>query len=117
MGWPYEPVLPASPVRTKFHRFLKRVVELVMQVANGLASAHEKEITHRDIKPANIMITEDGFVKIVDFGLAKLGDSTKITKSGMAMGTPAYMSPEQVKGTQVDHRSDIWSLGIILMNW
>jgi len=92
---------------------LKRVVELVLQVANGLASAHEKEITHRDIKPANIMITEDGFVKIVDFGLAKLGDSTKITKSGMAMGTPAYMSPEQVKGTQVDHRSDIWSLGII----
>ncbi|MCH8021158.1 serine/threonine protein kinase, partial [candidate division KSB1 bacterium] len=93
---------------------LKRVIELVLQVANGLASAHEKEITHRDIKPANIMITEDGFVKIVDFGLAKLGDSTKITKSGMAMGTPAYMSPEQVKGTQVDHRSDIWSLGIIL---
>ncbi|TDI98510.1 MAG: serine/threonine protein kinase, partial [Caldithrix sp.] len=93
---------------------LKRVIELVLQIANGLASAHEKEITHRDIKPANIMITEDGFVKIVDFGLAKLGDSTKITKSGMAMGTPAYMSPEQVKGTQVDHRSDIWSLGIIL---
>lgn len=93
---------------------LKRVIELVLQVANGLASAHEKEITHRDIKPANVMITEDGFVKIVDFGLAKLGDSTKITKSGMAMGTPAYMSPEQVKGTQVDHRSDIWSLGIIL---
>ena len=93
---------------------LKRVIELVLQIANGLASAHEKEITHRDIKPANIMITEDGFVKIVDFGLAKLGDSTKITKSGLAMGTPAYMSPEQVKGTQVDHRSDIWSLGIIL---
>ncbi len=93
---------------------LKRVIDLVLQVANGLASAHEKEITHRDIKPANIMITEDGFVKIVDFGLAKLGDSTKITKSGMAMGTPAYMSPEQVKGTQIDHRSDIWSLGIIL---
>ena len=92
---------------------LKRVIELVLQVANGLASAHEKEITHRDIKPANIMITEDGFVKIVDFGLAKLGDSTKITKSGMVMGTPSYMSPEQVKGTQVDHRSDIWSLGII----
>lgn len=91
----------------------KQAIELVLQVANGLATAHDKEIIHRDIKPANIIITKEGFVKIVDFGLAKLGDTTKITKSGTSMGTPAYMAPEQVKGMQVDHRCDLWSLGII----
>ncbi|MFQ5641084.1 MAG: protein kinase, partial [bacterium] len=93
---------------------LEEAFGLVLQVANGLAAAHEKGIVHRDIKPANIIITKEGFVKIVDFGLAKLGDSTRITKSGTSMGTPAFMSPEQVKGIQVDHRSDIWSLGVIL---
>ncbi|MFQ5674896.1 MAG: protein kinase, partial [bacterium] len=90
-----------------------KAIELVLQIANGLATAHEKGIIHRDIKPANIIITTEGFVKIVDFGLAKLDDSTRLTKSGTAMGTPAYMSPEQAKGKQVDHKSDIWALGVI----
>ncbi len=86
----------------------------VQQIANGLAEAHSQGIIHRDIKPANILITKEGYVKIVDFGLAKLGGATQITKSGTSMGTPAYMSPEQVKGLKIDHRADIWALGVIL---
>ena len=93
---------------------LEEALNLVIQIANGLAVAHEKGIVHRDIKPSNIMITKEGFVKIVDFGLAKLAGATKITKTGKTMGTPNYMSPEQVKGLEVDHCSDIWSLGVIL---
>ena len=89
-------------------------IDLAVQIARGLAKAHSKDIVHRDIKPANILLTEDGQVKIVDFGLAKLGGQTKLTKTGMTMGTIAYMSPEQTQGTNVDHRTDIWSLGIVL---
>ncbi len=93
---------------------IEEVINLIIQIANGLVKAHEEGIVHRDIKPANIIITEEGFVKIVDFGLAKLGGATRITKAGTSMGTPAYMSPEQVRGQDIDHRSDIWSLGVIL---
>ena len=89
-------------------------VEIVAHVAYGLMTAHDKGIVHRDVKPPNIIVTNEGFVKIVDFGLAKLGGATRITKEGTSMGTPAYMSPEQVKGLEVDHRTDIWSLGLIL---
>jgi len=93
---------------------LDEVVEIAIQVASGLSKAHEKGIIHRDIKPGNIFITNDGLAKIVDFGLAKLGGRTKLTRTGMAPGTVAYMSPEQLKGGDVDHRADIWALGVVL---
>ncbi len=89
-------------------------IDIAMQTAQGLARAHEAGITHRDIKPANLMITNRGEVKIVDFGLAKLVGRTQLTKAGMTVGTVAYMSPEQTRGTEVDHRTDIWALGVVL---
>jgi serine/threonine protein kinase len=89
-------------------------IDIVIQVAEGLSKAHEAGMVHRDIKPANVMITSDGVVKIVDFGLAKLAGQTKVTKTGTTVGTVAYMSPEQAAGQDVDHRSDIFSLGVVL---
>jgi serine/threonine protein kinase len=87
---------------------------MVIDIASGIAKAHEQGITHRDLKPSNIIITKDGAVKIVDFGLAKLASNTKITKTGTTVGTLAYMAPEQIKGHEVDHRCDIWALGVTL---
>jgi len=85
-----------------------------IQIASGLARAHEASIVHRDIKPANIMITNRKEVRIVDFGLAKLADRSKITKTGSTLGTIAYMSPEQARGDMVGFTSDVWSLGVLL---
>ncbi|NIM18691.1 MAG: protein kinase [Candidatus Latescibacteria bacterium] len=85
-----------------------------MQVARGLAKAHGEGIVHRDIKPGNVIVTPEGQAKVVDFGLAKLATQTRITRTGMAVGTVAYMSPEQAQGQEVDHRTDIWSLGAML---
>jgi len=93
---------------------LETAIQIVCEIADGLHEAHQKEIVHRDIKPANIMITARGTVKIMDFGLAKLRGQTKLTKSGTTLGTVAYMSPEQARNQDVDHRTDIWSLGVIL---
>ena len=93
---------------------IKEVIDVAIQVAQGLAKAQEKDIIHRDIKPANIIVTNDGIAKIVDFGLAKLSGQTKLTKKGSTLGTVAYMSPEQAQGEDVDHRTDIWSLGVVL---
>lgn len=84
------------------------------QIASGIASAHEKGIIHRDIKPGNIMVTHDGLVKILDFGLAKLANKDGSTTSGRALGTLSYISPEQAIGKKVDHLTDIWSLGVVL---
>jgi len=104
----------------------RRAIDYALQIANGLAAAHEKGIVHRDLKPDNIFITNDGRVKILDFGLAKLtqldGDQVQTdvptrrvnTDPGVVMGTVGYMSPEQLKGRQVDQRSDIFSFGAIL---
>jgi len=93
---------------------LEDSIDIATQIAEGLAKAHTKEIVHRDIKPANIMTTEDGEVKIIDFGLAKLTGQSKLTMAGMTLGTVAYMSPQQTQGTSVDHRTDIWALGVVL---
>jgi len=92
----------------------EETIDIVKQVTRGLAKAHQKDIVHRDIKPANLIVTDDGVVKIVDFGLAKLTGQTKLTKTGSTLGTAAYMSPEQSRGEDVDHRTDIWSFGVVL---
>jgi serine/threonine protein kinase/Tfp pilus assembly protein PilF len=93
---------------------IEEAIEIAIQIAQGLTKAHEKKIVHRDIKPANITLTADGVVKILDFGLAKLSSQTKLTKESTTLGTVSYMSPEQAKGEDVDYRTDIWSLGVIL---
>ncbi len=90
------------------------VINIAIQIAEGLEAAHKKGIIHRDIKSQNIMITNEGKVKIMDFGLAKIGKGTQVTKIGSTVGTIAYMSPEQAKGDEVDHRTDIWSFGVVL---
>ena len=89
-------------------------MDITKQIANGLAKAHSNNIIHRDIKPGNIVVTNDGIVKILDFGLAKLTGSARVTMTGAAVGTVTYMSPEQAIGREVDHRCDIWSLGVTL---
>jgi serine/threonine protein kinase/ABC-type sugar transport system substrate-binding protein len=93
----------------------ERVLELFTQIAQGLAYAHSKGVVHRDLKPSNILLDDDGNTYLTDFGLAKiLGKEADITHSGNVVGTPAYMSPEQLKGDTLDHRADIYGLGIIL---
>jgi len=101
---------------------LRKAIQYGVQIAHGLAAAHEKGVIHRDLKPDNVFITKDGRVKIVDFGLAKLvptqaaptHHSPTLTEPGVVLGTAGYMSPEQVRGLTVDHRSDIFTFGAIL---
>ncbi len=94
---------------------IEQIKDISIQICEGLHEAHSKGITHRDIKPENILIDGTGKVKIVDFGLAKIKNASKeITKEGATLGTIKYMSPEQIRNQKVDHRSDIWSFGVIL---
>lgn len=89
-------------------------LDIAIQIATGLAQAHEKGIVHRDINPSNIIVQENGTVKIIDFGLTKLLSGERLTQTGTAKGTVPYMSPEQAKGEVVDHLTDIWALGVVL---
>lgn len=93
---------------------LDKIVNYAYQIVSGLQTAHENGIVHRDIKATNIMLTDKGDIKIMDFGLAKFSDQTKLTKEGSTLGTIAYMSPEQTQGATVDYRSDFFSLGVLL---
>ncbi|MBI2620361.1 MAG: protein kinase [Ignavibacteriales bacterium] len=93
---------------------VREALDFATQLADGLAHAHARGIVHRDLKTDNVMITAEGKVKITDFGLAKLKGATKVTKTGSTVGTAAYMSPEQARGDDVDHRSDIFSFGVVL---
>ncbi|MCR4298310.1 MAG: serine/threonine protein kinase [Gallionella sp.] len=93
---------------------VEQALDIVAQVAQGLAYAHEHEIVHRDVKPSNIMVVRDGHVKVTDFGIARMASSSVRTQTGMVLGSPKYMSPEQVMGKAIDQRSDIFSLGVML---
>jgi TolB-like protein len=117
-GQPLDRVIPDAGLP------VARILEIAAAIADALAAAHDKSIVHRDLKPANVMVADDGRVKVLDFGLAKdVGASGEAdatltsagnTGYGVVMGTPAYMSPEQVAGRVVDHRSDIFSLGVLI---
>lgn len=91
-----------------------RLLPIFRQVISGLAYAHKQGVVHRDIKPSNLIITDPGDVKIMDFGIARIVGSQRMTSTGVAVGSILYMSPEQIKNQNVDHRSDIYALGITL---
>jgi serine/threonine-protein kinase len=110
-------LLEGSDLRTRIRQGEippMEAVEIALQVADGLGFAHETGVVHRDIKPGNIMLLERGAVKIMDFGIARMRHADHKTSTGMVLGTPRYMSPEQIAGQPVDQRSDIFSLGTVL---
>ena len=92
---------------------LAEKVHILVETCRGLDFAHKRGVVHRDVKPANIRVLRDGSVKIVDFGIAHVEDST-ITHTGLVLGTPSYIAPEVLAGQPVDHRADIWALGVVM---
>lgn len=92
----------------------REALDIAAQICAGLIAAHGKGITHRDVKPSNVMITPQGTVKIMDFGLACIDSASRLTQEGVAIGTTSYMSPEQARGENTDRRTDIWSLGVVI---
>ena len=107
-GETFRDKIAAAPLK------LHTALDLAIQAAEGLNAAHAKGIVHRDIKASNVMLASDGRVQIMDFGLAKTSESTRLTQAGTTAGTIAYMSPEQARGEDVDHRTDIWSFAVLL---
>jgi serine/threonine protein kinase len=93
---------------------MARIVYMVQQLASALDYAHRKSLIHRDIKPANVMLGEQDHVTLMDFGIARAAEGSKLTQAGMVVGTPEYMSPEQAQGEEIDRRSDIYSLGVVV---
>jgi TolB-like protein len=93
---------------------VEKAVSLAVQICEGLAAAHAKGVIHRDIKSANLLVTAEGQVKILDFGLARVAGQAGLTRQGAAAGTPGYMAPEQMRGEPVDRRTDIWAVGAVL---
>jgi serine/threonine protein kinase len=93
-----------------------RGINLACQVCDALAAAHEKGVIHRDVKPGNVLVGQDDLVKLVDFGLAAVGQQmgSRLTKSGLLIGTPEYMAPEQISGQAVDGRADLYALGVLM---
>ncbi|MDH3388728.1 MAG: serine/threonine protein kinase [Gammaproteobacteria bacterium] len=102
-------------LREKKRFDVKEALDILFQVANGMAAAHHQDVIHRDLKPSNILMNDTGLVKIVDFGIASASSNSDVTltKTGSIIGTPAYLSPERAKGFDADHRSDVYALGII----
>ena len=107
-GEPLDKKIEAGPLK------LEQALDVAIQTAKGLQAAHGKQVVHRDIKPGNLMVGGDGLVTIMDFGLALLTDRSKLTRLDETMGTVTYMSPEQTYGMELDHRTDIWSLGVVI---
>lgn len=111
-GTPLRRIVQGAPVK------LSRVISIVAAVAEGLAAAHEKQVIHRDLKPENVLLprgdSRPSPVKLIDFGIARIIDAPSITTTQHVMGTPEYISPEQALGVRVDHRADIYSLGVML---